>query len=207
MKTITNARDYEKELTRIYDRFNKKFWNNELPNVIITFTGTKGALGHVTPEPVWESKSSEEKYDLNISAYSLNSPDQVSEIILHEQCHLYNIIKGIKDTSSQGRYHNRRFKETAESHGLLVYKTSDYGWCETELSSEAKAYVKKLNVKQFEYIRERTQGKNNNIKYGCPNCKDIFVYVSSHKNVLCGNCMHPLIPMEGNARKKSSTVS
>lgn len=203
MDTIKNAREYEKELTRLYNRFNKKFWNNELPEVIITFRGVKGNSGHMSSNPVWISDSEEDKYELNINPYNSLTPERLAEIMLHEQCHLYNILHNINDTSNGGRYHNQNFKKTAEDHGLIAYLTEDgiHGWQHTELAPATKAYAKRLKIKPLEYIRIRSTGSGNNIRYGCPNCKDVFVYASSKKNVLCGNCFHPLVPIKGKKYK------
>ena len=55
MADVTNSKDIEKELTRIFDRFNHHFWNDELPEVIITFKPTRNAHGHMTVEKVWIS--------------------------------------------------------------------------------------------------------------------------------------------------------
>ncbi len=190
MPTIKNARDFEKELTRIYDRFNRHFWNNELPEVIITFHATKSAHGHMADAPTWTSGSNRQKYELNISAYTIDrTPNEICAAILHEQCHLYDLLHGIKDTSNKGRYHNKRFKKTAEDHGLNVKNEETAGWCHTELDNEAKAYVKRLKIKRFEYHRDVRPSTNNGLKrYRCPGCGKTTVYASSTVFVICGHC-------------------
>ena len=45
--------------------------------------------------------------------------------------------RGIKDTSRGGRYHNKRFRMTAELVGLDVSAMPPYGWARTELTAEA----------------------------------------------------------------------
>ena len=149
---IENTRDLAKELTRIYNRFNKHFWNNELPEVMITFAPKKGAYGHITSVPVWISDSAINKYELNISAYAIDRPPQeIGETILHEQCHLYCLIHQIRDCCNEGRYHNRKFKRIAEDHGLCCFRSQYFGWSETTLSEDGLKYFNKLNVKQFSY--------------------------------------------------------
>ena len=64
MSEIENTKEIGKELTRIFDRFNHHFYNDELPEVIITFKPTKGAHGHMTTAPVWISETSDDKYEL-----------------------------------------------------------------------------------------------------------------------------------------------
>jgi len=46
----------------------------------------------------------------------------------HEAAHALADRRGIKDTSRQGRYHNRRFKRLAEELGLHVDHDPTLGW-------------------------------------------------------------------------------
>lgn len=189
MKSIDNAQDYEKELTRVYNRFNKHFWNNELPEVIITFAPKKGKYGHVTSEPVWQSVHSGSKYELNISAYSIGrDPEDICETILHEQCHLYNLINDIEDTSDKGRYHNKFFKKAAQDHGLNVIRDKHSGWSKTKLDEAAKAYVKKLNVKEFTYQRIQQKAEPSLKRFSCPICGIPVVYALQEQFVMCEIC-------------------
>ncbi|MGD9693904.1 MAG: hypothetical protein AB7O92_08315 [Acidimicrobiia bacterium] len=64
-------------------------------------------------------------------------PAQVFEVLLHEAGHGLNAVRGFKDTSRGGRYHNARFKATAEELGLVVSQMPPYGWAQTELGPEA----------------------------------------------------------------------
>ncbi|RRG07462.1 MAG: hypothetical protein DUD30_00770 [Lactobacillus sp.] len=202
---IANGSDYEKQLYHIYNLFNNHFWDNRLPEVQITFTGTKGAYGHMTNEKVWVSNDSSEekaKYELNISAYTISrSPKEICETLLHEQCHLYNSIFYDKpDCSSGGRYHNKIFKSTAESHGLTCKRTI-YGWSETYFNEDGLKYFKSLNIKPFELKRipDPKQPKTL-VPLICPVCKKTKAYVTvgrgNHPNLLCSICNEPLIVNE-----------
>ena len=48
---------------------------------------------------------------------------------------------GVQDTSRGGTYHNKKYKEAAEQHGLTVEKDAKYGWTKTSLNDEAKDFV------------------------------------------------------------------
>ena len=199
---IDNSKDYEKELARIYDCFNEHFWNNELPEVIITFVPTRKAHGHMTSNPVWYSDNDNPKYELNISAYTISRPpSKICETLLHEQCHLYCNIKMIKDTSNQGRYHNKRFKAVAEEHGLTAEYTKITGWSETSLNTESLNYIKKLKIKKFAYQRDYIHKGSNLKRFSCPHCNKPSVYSVTPQNILCGTCFIPLMYMP---RKVSS---
>lgn len=194
MNEIENTKAYALELTRIYNHLNEEFFGGELPEVIITFTGTKGAHGHMTTAPVWVADETSGKYEMNISAYTINrSPDEICETILHEQCHLYDNIHGIEDCSNGGRYHNKKFKETAESHGLTVSQSGYHGWAHTELNDDARRYVKGLRVKQFKFKRQYMPKGGNLKRFACPNGCPVSVFASTPQNVVCGECGAALV--------------
>ena len=50
-------------------------------------------------------------------------------------------VCGIKDTSNNGVYHNRRFKEQAEAHGLIVEHHEKYGWTITSPSEALLEFI------------------------------------------------------------------
>ena len=195
MSDIDNSKDIEKELTRIFNRFNHHFWNDELPDVIITFKPTKGAYGHMTTAPVWISDTGDDKYELNISAYDMNrTPQEICETLLHEQCHLYNIINDIQDCTNGGRYHNAKYKKTAESHGLICKQNGYYGWSDTTFNDEALAYFKRLNIKQFTYHYQKPKStKGTLLRYQCPKCKNTTAWLTKDQSILCGQCLVELI--------------
>jgi hypothetical protein len=65
-------------------------------------------------------------------------PESVLEVLLHEAAHGVNASRGIQDASRGGRYHNRRFKETAEELGLAVEAMPPYGWARTSIDGQAR---------------------------------------------------------------------
>ena len=64
-------------------------------------------------------------------------PEAVLEVLLHEAAHGVNAARGVKDASRGGRYHNVRFKVTAEELGLVVEQMRPYGWARTSIGSAA----------------------------------------------------------------------
>ena len=154
------------KLENLFSKFNEKFYNGELQTPIITVSPdtTKGAYGWCTAWKAWSNKQPEQKktvdlaamskedlenlkkdegfYEINICAEHLARPfEQVAETLLHEMVHLYNLQIGVQDTSRGGTYHNKKYKEAAEQHGLTVGKDAKYGWTVTTLNDEAKAFV------------------------------------------------------------------
>jgi len=60
------------------------------------------------------------------------APD-VLATLLHEAAHGVADVRDIKDTSRQGRYHNRRYKALGEELGLEITQAPGIGWSATRL--------------------------------------------------------------------------
>ena len=127
-KTVKTSR-VAGQLEKMYRLLNARFFNGELPEVVISLKKTVGAYGHFTCSKVWQA-GDERRYEINISSATLSRAiEDTCSTLLHEMCHCFAAEKGIKDTSGSGNfYHNRKYKEIAESHGLCVEKHPKYGW-------------------------------------------------------------------------------
>lgn len=204
------------KLETLFSMFNSKFYNGELQTPVITVSPdtTKGAYGWCTGWKAWTNKEQKSLtdlasltkeqiedikkddgfYEINICAEYLSRPfEKVAETLLHEMAHLYNLQIGVQDTSRSGMYHNKKYKETAEAHGLTVSQDSKYGWCKTELNDEAKAYVEQYADTKFQLFRKfipkikgssKTQSSR---KYVCPVCGCI-IRATKEVHVICGDC-------------------
>jgi SprT-like family len=83
---------------------------------------------------------------------------QVLATLLHEAAHSVAWQRSIKDTSRQGRYHNRRFQMVAEEVGLQVQRDSAFGWTRTSLlTSTAAAYSGVLSELELCVPRARSR--------------------------------------------------
>ena len=51
--------------------------------------------------------------------------------LLHEATHALAHVRKVQDTSRQGRYHNRRFRDLADEMGLFVAEAPGIGWSDT----------------------------------------------------------------------------
>lgn len=65
-------------------------------------------------------------------------PADVLGTLLHEAAHALAHVRGIKDSSRQGRRHNARFKALAEELGIEVTKDSRIGWSATTLPADTR---------------------------------------------------------------------
>lgn len=179
-----------KKLHTIFDRFNEKLFNNELPQVTITLLPYKGCYGYMSNSDRWENENGNRTQELNICPDELNrSNDEIVGTLLHEMIHLYNDVHKIKDTSRQGRYHNKYYKEAAINHGLECEKTLSYGWCYTRIKPETLQLLEGIDY-SFNVSRDKEKTKKRNRKkvytYRCPKCGKTFK--SSEKLHLVCEC-------------------
>ncbi len=69
----------------------------------------------------------------------------VLAMLLHEAAHGLADARGVKDTSRQGRWHNRRFAALAGELGLQVTRDTSTGWSQTRLTQQlADRYAEQL---------------------------------------------------------------
>ncbi|MCM1220929.1 MAG: SprT-like domain-containing protein [Lachnospiraceae bacterium] len=194
--------EHNKFLENAFQILNHVYFNDELPETVITIQSSQRTYGHITIQKVWRD-SWDTYHEINISAEHLNRPiENVIATLLHECCHLYAMENNIQDTSNNGRYHNKRFKKIAEERDLRISHAQYIGWSVTEPTEKLKAFIKKYNLdKQFNYVRmgayiptggtdgtaKPPKKKSSTRKYICPQCKN-SVRATKDVNILCMDC-------------------
>lgn len=186
-------------LEGVYQALNNRFFNGELPAVVITVQSSPKAYGHFTTWEAWHDGDAKGYYEINIGAETLNRPlVETCGTLIHEMTHFYCHINGIKDTSrghSYYSYHNARFKEEAEKHGILIGYDPRIGHSPTMPSMELFDFVEQQGWQDIDLSRNNgfffgsngggsTNGggsngsgdaagkkKGNQRKYQCPVCK------------------------------------
>jgi hypothetical protein len=119
--------------------------HSEIPVVVIIIasgTGGKHAKwGHHAPGR-WHNGSTEHA-EVMISGEGLaRTPRDVLATLLHEAAHALADVRGITDTSRQGRYHNRKFALLATELGLDVTENDQFGWSATAVTdTTARRYA------------------------------------------------------------------
>jgi hypothetical protein len=86
----------------------------------------------------WEAAASLSEVLITADGLAGSATDVIGTLV-HEAAHAIAFQRGIKDTSRQGRYHNRRFKAIAEEIGLDVGRDPGWGWSATTLSDPTAA--------------------------------------------------------------------
>ena len=149
--------------------------------------------------------------EINIGAGTLARPiENVCATLLHEMVHYYCHVHGIKDTSRGNTYHNKRFKEIAESHGLTVSHHEKYGWTITEPNAELLTFVLENDLSDILITRNEFYGvsvtgtgthsntpplppkTSSSRKYICPCCGN-SVRATKSVHIACLDCKEPMI--------------
>lgn len=197
----------------LFDYFNEKLFDeffNTRPVITIQSAGKKNALGWCTIGKLWVEDNGSEFHEINISAEHLGSGiEAVSSTLLHEMCHLYNLINdGKSDTNPSNQYHSLRFKDTAESIGFIVEKMGRRGYARTILSDNLKDLIKSSDIKDTFTIRrlqvttdspkrkrKPTKGAEivpgmtavNSYVLKCPTCNNMIVSCTK-EGIYCTSC-------------------
>ena len=172
-------------LENAFDALNEKYFNGELPRVIITVqSSNRGVLGHFTPWDSWKEENTGYK-EINISAENLSRPiENVIATLQHENTHFYCNLNNIKDTSRGGVYHNKHFKEQAEKRGLIIDYDKRIGFSPTTPSPESR---KSEDLLSFGGSSGRTTKPSSTRKYFCPCCHN-SVRATKFVNIACLDC-------------------
>ncbi len=172
------------------------------------------AYAHYVPFDIWDTKDAP-KREINIASGTLDRPlESVLASLLHEMVHMYNdCILHVRDTSRQGTYHNRRFAQEAEAKGLIVTRSDKYGWAHTEPGDRLLDWILAHDeLREIDMNRSSsflgavgvgTHSGSSRIsipgtktghsrKYTCPCCHN-SVRATKAVNVLCGDCMEPML--------------
>lgn len=195
----------------LYNKLNSRFFDNELPGIQVFLTPNIKEIVHFENNTkIVFNRVSEEVGHLNVSATALGlSPHELCAALLHEMCHRYCSLHEIKDISRGGFYHNKKFRDVAMAHGLLVIKdkTQTNGWSETFASPDLIQWCRinlpekpidmlyykiyKQNISQVKKPSKTGNPNSHSIKYVCPRCGQI-ARTTKISSLVCGYCYVPL---------------
>ena len=215
MKQVTSMSRLANQLEKMFRALNADFFDGVLEMPIITVTPSSRSYAHYTPWDAWQSKDTYRR-EINIASGTLNRPlEAICASLLHEMVHYYNdAILNVQDCSRGGTFHNKRFKQAAEEHGLICTKTENYGFSKTSAAPELIEWLLIHDeLREVELCRVNpgytavgvgvrssdggiipttTTTKSNSRRYVCPCCRSI-VRATRSVNVLCGDCMATMI--------------
>ena len=216
MKTIDKMSRLTGELEKMFRLLNLDLFQGELPTPVITVIPTPKAYAHYVPYDIWDTKDMSRR-EINIASGTLDRPlENITASLVHEMVHMYNdVIKHVQDTSNKGVYHNKLFKQEAESHGLIVTRTEKYGYSRTEPGEEIIDFLLRHDeLREIEMCRANpalkavsigthagntgvtktvTTGKeSHHRKYMCPICGN-SCRATKDINIICGDCMERMV--------------
>lgn len=209
MKELTNIQRATQFLNKVFKAVNERYFDNTLEMPVITIQTSVGAYGHITVNKVWNTDGVA-RYELNIGAETLNRPiENVVATMIHECSHLYALMNNIKDTSNNGIYHNKRFKEIAENMGCLqIDRHEKYGWTITTPTEETIDFCIEYGFEDIKINRQgayytvgtatptptpkTTRKPTSTRKYICPCCGNSF-RATKTINVMCMDCNEQFI--------------
>lgn len=92
----------------------------ELPAVVVTTGSGEGVKwGHFRPESWKLAEDGTKLHEFFLASEALaKGATQVLQTTIHEAAHTLSRVRGIQDTSRQGRWHNAAFRKAAEELGL-----------------------------------------------------------------------------------------
>jgi hypothetical protein len=108
---------------------------------VVGDTRSQRTLGGFAKER-WRLDSGSVLHQIFVSGKHLSSdPEEVAHTLVHELAHLLAHVRGLRDCSNRGRYHNRRFKVCAEELGLIVRRGSQHGFYTEGLSARLREHL------------------------------------------------------------------
>ncbi len=201
--------------------------NPELPSVVIVLgagSGERGGLrlGHFTAMR-WSATDNDDRHDgdghdgdghggdgrrlaeVFVGGEGLaRDPVDVFGTWLHEAAHALAHMRGVQDTSRQGRWHNARFKAIATEVGIAVEKDPKLGWSPTTVPDTTREAYAGVIAELGRALRMRrasqtTGGTEKPKKPGPPACgcgRRIRVAVSVREAgpIVCGICEQQFTP-------------
>lgn len=176
-------------------------------NIVIVLASGKsrsGAIhGHFAPES-WK-----DGHEILLSGESLErGAAPTFGTLIHELAHATAHVTGVRDTSNNGRYHNKRFKDIAEKMGITLEQAPTIGWSVTSVpDATVQKYAKglqKLEKALVTYrkgfsggvavpVPPRVKPNKTKMKIWCE-CPDNAVtvsirwYTENQWTVFCENC-------------------
>lgn len=192
------------QLEKLFNIFNDHYFNGQLisPVIIIQTNGKHtNTLGWCTTRKIWCDSAKDDFYfEITICAEHLDrGVYEVSNTLIHEMTHLKNLQDGVSDCSRSGTYHNKKFKDEAEKHGLVVEYHKKYGWAMTSLTDQACSYIDTLeHIDQGAFTISRqlplavAKPKSSSRKYICPDCGQ-SVRATKEVHIICGDCETTMI--------------
>jgi hypothetical protein len=167
------------------------------PRATIVTGRSSTVHGHFTPWTPWAS--GEETFHEIFITIAKREAREILGTLLHETAHSIDNKEGIKGTSGDG-YHNKNFKNRAESLGLTITQAPRIGFSVTSVSDECVARWQKAHDLIEEALRltadsgqgtAKPKGRNKNLlvaECGCGEKIRLSQKTLDKCSPTCNNC-------------------
>lgn len=109
------------ELQYVYDYFNEKLFNGELPGALLVMTRKRHSKGFFSPARYANKEGVlADEIAMNPEFFLVRSVEEILSTLAHEMCHQFQFHFG-KDV--RAGYHNKEFSDKMESIGLITSTT------------------------------------------------------------------------------------
>jgi hypothetical protein len=171
-------------------------------------------LGHFAAGR-WRLADDTQRPEVLVSGEGLRrGPTEVLGTLLHEAAHGLAHARRIKDTSRQGRYHNRRYAALAEELGITVAHVEPIGWSATSVPAATADYYRST-LEQLETALvlwrhaehpDHAVRPPSTLACACACGRRIRLTRSTLElaPILCGACIEPFTPERALTRTQQS---
>lgn len=200
-------------LDQVYQYFNEKLFNSELPACLITVQRQKKSYGYFSDKRfIAVSDKTEIIDEIALNPLHLNRPlKTVLSTLAHEMVHLKQFHYG---KPSRSGYHNKQWAAFMKNIGLLPTDTGDiigkhketgqkvthvieengmYEKCVTEFLKNHTVSLYQDNQTALQKIKAK---KANKVKYSCPSCEIAVWGKPGITTIQCTDCEEILISEE-----------
>ena len=158
-KQLNNVQRAQQYLKKIFRLLNEQIFDGELDDVQVVLSNNSRCYGYYTlNSSTWVGQVGNQEFnqhEIGISAQYLATRDITAVVatLTHECVHHWCYLKGIKDVSRNGYWHNKRFREAAEQHGLIVEQHPKVGHGVTSCSERLLQFCIDNDLQEFQLNR------------------------------------------------------
>jgi predicted SprT family Zn-dependent metalloprotease len=184
-------------LESIFNFFNKKFFDNKLPEAIITLQRKRNCMGYFSPsrfENRTNKKITKDEIAMNPDRFS-KGDKEIMQTMAHEMCHMWQHHFGLK--KSLKTYHNKEWGNKMEEMGLIPSNTGEIGGKRTgqkmaDYIDPKGNFIEIVSGIDKKIIWEsrvdlKPKALKDKEKFTCPNCEN-KAYAKPETNLICGDC-------------------
>ncbi|WP_338982858.1 SprT-like domain-containing protein [Spiroplasma endosymbiont of Othius punctulatus] len=189
------------ELNSLHNQLNKLLFDSKLKPVKIGIETSKfrrvQAWAYFDSNSGWQDGLSQITF---LTSRWNGDYIKIISTLVHEMSHQYNFENNIKDTEPSNGRHNKNFKSTASTFGLLNVESSNgvQGLNITNASDELIVIIENkldFNKEALKVVHVDSvsiqKNKQKNYKYQC-NCVNT-IYLRKKVNISCNDCNTPFV--------------